>query len=228
MTLSDEIAACEKCIDLGLADPNRLKTHQKPYVRFEVEEKWKPGKVDVLFIAESPPCNGKQRYFYNPDVYKRKTDLRREVLSRLEPKELEDFRKDGYFLIDTIKCRLRKPIKKKTLCKLAETCSRKFLFREIKQLEPNTIFVLGDTARYTLAQTTEFEELKKYKITDEFDAHLSGYRVILCPFPGGQTRKWTSEINRAFMNLDDASSRLNAESDLFKRETEALQTEIKK
>lgn len=202
MTLSDRIAKCTKCLDFRLAEPDILIARQKPYIQFEVEEKWKPPeKVDVLFIAESPPCNGKERYFYNPKVPERKTDLRQEVLSRLDLKRLKDFRKEDYFLIDTIKCRLCKPIKKKTLHELAETCSRKFLFTEIRQLEPNTIFVLGDTARYALSQTPDFRELEKYKISEEFDAHLSGYRVILCPFLGGQTRKWENEINRAFAKI---------------------------
>lgn len=200
--LSDKIGKCTKCVDRGLASSDRLKTHQKPYIHFHVERNWKPpDAVDVLFIAESPPCNGKQRYFYNPRVAERKTDLRREVLSRLELKRLEDFRHEDYFVIDTIKCRLCKPIKKKALYELAETCSRRFLLTEIRQLEPNTVFVLGDTARYALSQTTDFKELEKYKITEEFDACLSGYRVILCPFPGPQTRKWTNKIDRAFARL---------------------------
>lgn len=201
MRLSDKIRECTKCIDLGLTSPDKLKIHQKPYVRFKVEEKWKPSKIDVLFVAESPPCNGEQRYFYNLGVEEKKNDLRNEVKSRLDLDRLEDFKKKGYFLIDTIECRVCKPIKKKVLYKIAVTCSRRFLLKEIGHLRPNTIFVFGSTAKHALQQTTDFAELTLHKITHDYDARLSNYRVILCPFPGGLTRKWTREINRAFTKI---------------------------
>jgi hypothetical protein len=56
INLSDEIQQCGKRIDLGLVDAGRLNTLKKPYVQFGVERQWKPERVDVLFVAESPPC----------------------------------------------------------------------------------------------------------------------------------------------------------------------------
>ncbi len=58
MELLSELEKCKRCVDLGIADSNRLRTSQKPYVKFEVERKWRPNRVSVLFIAESPPKNG--------------------------------------------------------------------------------------------------------------------------------------------------------------------------
>lgn len=202
MRIPDSIENCRICLDIGLAKSDTLKSDQKPYVYFNVEKYWKPDKVEVLLIAESPPCNGNQRYFYNPEVTEKRTNLRKEVLSRLHLEKLEDFRKEGYFLIDTIKCRLCKPIKKRMLLyQIAETCSQRFLIEEIRQLKPNTVFILGNTARLTLGKFPEFEELRRQKITSGYEAELSGYHVILCPYPGGQTKKYKDETNHAFEKL---------------------------
>jgi uracil-DNA glycosylase len=127
--------------------------------------------------------------------------LRSEVLKRLNVKKLEDFKEKGYFLIDTIKCRICKPIKKKSLYTIAKTCSKKFLKKEIRQMKPKIIFILGNTAKYALGELPEFKELKKVKITSGYKAELSGYQVILCPYPGGQTRKYENQISRAFREM---------------------------
>ena len=205
MNLSDEVRKCSKCIDHRLAGSDRLNTHQKPYVQFNVERKWKPpDKVEVLFVAESPPWDGKQRYFYNPNVVEKRTSLRKEVLKYLNLNSLEEFKNKGYFLVDTIKCRLNKSKKIKTplrVASISKTCAEQFLCREIEELKPRTIFVLGNTAKKALQRFFEFKELKEYKVTEDYDENLSGYRVILCPYPGGQTRKWADEINRAFAKI---------------------------
>jgi uracil-DNA glycosylase len=161
MGLSDEIRQCTKCIDLGLAGADRLNVHEKPYVEFHVEKKWKPDKVNVLFVAESPPWNGKQSYFYNPN--RSQTGLRAEVLKDLGLGSLEDFRdKKGYFLIDTIKCRLNKSNKKNVPSLVTRTCATRFLHREIVDLEPKTIFVLEKTAKQALEEFPELQPLKKH------------------------------------------------------------------
>jgi len=205
MNLSDEIRKCTKCVDLGIASFDRLNTHQKPYVQFDVERKWKPtGKVEVLFIAESPPWDGKQRYFYNPNVVEKRTNLRKEVLKYLDLSSLEQFKDKGYFLVDTTKCRLNKSKKIKTplrITSISKTCAEQFLCREIEELKPYTIFVLGNTAKKALQRLSKFEKLKRYKVTEDYDENLSGYHVILCAFPGGQTRKYKNEIERAFARI---------------------------
>ena len=204
MTLSARIDNCTKCVDLGLASSDRLDTHQKPYIDFDVEKRWKPGKVSVLFIAESPPWNGKQRYFYNPDVVEKRINLRKEVLKYLNLNSLKEFTDKGYFLVDTIKCRLNKSKKIKTplrITSISKVCAEQFLRREIEELKPPTIFVLGNTAKKALQRFPEFKELKEHKVTEDYDENLSGYHVILCVFPGGQTRKYRNEIERAFAKI---------------------------
>jgi len=179
----------------------------KPYALFSVEEKWLPKRrINVLFIAESPPWNGKQSYFYNQAEDKKSTNLRKETLKRLNL-SLETFKHEGYFLIDSIKCRLNKQTKTRVPYEVLKTCSAKFLSREIHNLKPKTIFVLGDSARKALKglqenpEFSEFKDLANHKITENYEKTLSGYRVILCVYPGGQTRKYESNIKRSFAKI---------------------------
>lgn len=202
---------------MSFESPNRLNTSEKPYVKFQVEQRWirkdKEGKpnISVLFIAESPPWNGKQNYFYNPDTPKKRSGLRVEVFKRLNIDSLKQFKSNGYFLIDSIKCRLKKRaiinVKEKSLPvpqKALKTCSEQFLRREIKELKPKIIFVLGGSAKKALQQYSEFRKLQFHSVTekDDFDEELSKYRVILCPFPSRwNLLRYKDKINRAFSKI---------------------------
>jgi len=179
----------------------------KPYALFSVEENWLPkGRINVLFIAESPPWNGEQSYFYNRAEDKKSTNLQKEILKSLNL-SLDAFKHEGYFLIDSIKCRLSKQTHASVPSEVLKTCSAKFLRREINNLKPKTIFVLGDSARKALQGLQEnsefsgFKDLANHKITENYEKILSGYRVILCVYPGGQTRKFKLNIKRSFSKI---------------------------
>ena len=199
MNLSRKINFCKKCLDLEFS--SRLNFVGKPFVKFQVEEIWKPKQVKVLFVAESPPWNGKQSYFYNQNQGDNRTNLRKEVLSLLNLKSLEEFKTKGYYLIDVIKCRLNKKVKKNIPKEVIMTCSNQFLEKEIKQLKPKKIFVLGNTAKKALQRMSKFKELSYHKVTDNYEAGLSGYHIILSVYPGGQTRKYQNKIKEAFAKL---------------------------
>jgi len=199
MILTRKINFCKKCLDLEFS--SRLNFVGKPFVKFQVEEIWKPKQVKVLFVAESPPWNGKQSYFYNQNQGDNRTNLRKEVLSLLNLKSLEEFKTKGYYLIDVIKCRLNKKVKKNIPKEVIMTCSDQFLEKEIKQMKPKKIFVLGNTAKKALQRMPKFEELSYHKVTDNYEAGLSGYHVILSVYPGGQTRKYQNKIKEAFAKL---------------------------
>jgi len=204
MNLSDEIEKCKECVNQKLDGSDRLNTRRKPYFHFDVERKWKPDKVRVLFVAESPPWDGKQRYFYNPDVVEKRTNLRKEVLTYLDLNSLKEFRDEGFFLVDSIKCRLDKTKKKRVPARIIRTCSEQFLHREIRELKSRKIFVLGDTAKKALQTFPDFQKLREHKVTEGYDKNLSGYYVILSVFPGGQTRQYKNEIERAFAKIQCA------------------------
>lgn len=206
MSLTDEIAACQECINLDCA--YRLKIFEKPYIVFEVAEKWlSNGRVNVLFVAESPPWNGEQRYFYNTIRTKKQAGLRKEVLKHLDCLSLEAFKGKGYFLVDAIKCRINKKDNATVPSKVLKNCRAKFLGKEIRTLKPKVIFVLGNSAKKALeglqgtSEFSEFIELKDHKVTENYDKELSGFRVILCAYPGGQTRNYDQNIRQAFTRI---------------------------
>jgi hypothetical protein len=188
-------------MDAGLASSDRLNASEKAYAKFDVEKMWKPDKVNVLFIAESPPWNGKQRYFYREDIVENRTGLRKEVLKYLGLDSLEEFKNEGYFLVDAINCRLNKSRKESVPRRVLRTCANLFLHIEITVLKPATIFILGNSSKHAVEEFSEFQDLKRHEIRDDYDKNLSGYRVILCPYPGAQTRACRNEINRSFSKI---------------------------
>lgn len=201
MDLSEEIQRCTRCIDECLASADRLRASEKAYVKFDVEKTWKPDEVNVLFVAEAPPWNGKQRYFYHQDIVENRTNLRKEILKYLGLNSLEEFKDGGYFLTDAIKCRLNKSEKKSVPQRVLRTCASQFLHIEIADLKPATIFILGNSSKHAVEEFSEFQDLKKHEIRDDYDKNLSGYRVILCPYPGVQTRACVNEIKRSFSKI---------------------------
>ena len=199
MTLTRDIDLCRECLEFE--NQERINPVEKPFAKYKVEEKWQRKPVEVLFIAESPPWNGKQRYFYNQDVDEQRTNLRKEVLEHLQLNSLDEFKGKGFALIDAIKCRLNKRQKKNVPLKVLEVCSARFLRREISELNPKVIFVLGNSAKHAMQQLPEFQDLQHHKVTDSYDKMLSGYRVILCVYPGGQTRQHKSRIRLTFSKV---------------------------
>jgi uracil-DNA glycosylase len=169
MSITTDIQRCTKCLDERIVSHDTLIASKKPYVEFNVEEEWKRDRVSILLIAESPPWNGKQRYFYNQKVAEKRTNLRKEVLKYLGLQTLEEFRDNGYFLVDAIKCRLNKSQNKSVPSLVLRNCAHKFLHKEIVTLNPTIIFVLGNSAKKALEEFSEFQELKKHNITDDYD-----------------------------------------------------------
>jgi uracil-DNA glycosylase len=80
-------------------------------------------------------------------------------------------------------------------------CADTFLLQEIQEIKPETIFVLGNSAKKALQNLPPFKELTGYKVTDGFDQTLSGYRVILSVYPGGKTRGHAELIKKAFSKI---------------------------
>jgi hypothetical protein len=48
---------------------------------------------------------------------------------------------------------------------------------------------------------SEFKDLVGHKVTEDYDKMPSNYRVILCVYPGGQTRKHKPNIERSFSKI---------------------------
>ncbi len=93
-----------------------------PSETYAAYERWLPeGGADLLLIAEAPPWRGvedpdRYRYFYNPDQTP-VTGISREIFAGLgirggtKRECLEEFRRRGLFLTDTIKCIVNKDLR---------------------------------------------------------------------------------------------------------------------
>lgn len=177
----------------------------KPYVKFQVLERWRPTKVKVLFIAESPPKDGNEGYFYNEKTEGRLKDKIFNLLDIPEEKAergLERFKQRNFLLIDTVKCRLDKSQGKSPPPYVIKRCAENFLQKEIDGLKPDKICVLGRTALKGLKAITTFRKGLNgvRKITEHCGKELtiSGYEIILCVFPSNRNRKYQSCIESVF------------------------------
>lgn len=141
LNLNQEIENCRQCKQYANI---KIDFTEKPYVAFEVEKRWLPGKVKVLFLAESPPWN-KERYFYKTDMTGNKTHLQKEVLGYLNLASLSEFKEKGYMLIDAIKCRLNKQTNQHVPALVLGNCTDRFLQKELELFNPCTVFVLGNS-----------------------------------------------------------------------------------
>lgn len=161
----------KKC---GRCPYNPGDTEFKPNLYFEAQ-RFKPRKTKALFIAESPPPQKKelerdlQPYFYNKKCKTTGNTLRGVLLEVLgiyggNPRQqLEKFRNRGYFLIDTIKCRISKrQIKGTRWSDLVKDCTSTHLLDEIISLKPEKICILGKWALEGIKTLPQFSILRKH------------------------------------------------------------------
>jgi len=117
-----------------------------------------------LFIGEAPPPQAKHvkkrdqlNFFYNPKRCNNLRESLKELLSEAGFEEfvclpdeefLHAFRDKGFYLTDAIKCprRFYSPSEKKKFLRIY----RKSLLDEIRELEPEIIFVLGWVALHAI------------------------------------------------------------------------------
>lgn len=162
-----------------------LKFKPKASIQFHAYDSWRPSKVKNLFIAEAPPWD-EPKYFYNTDV--KAGVLRKKLFDQLKIADcgksgLEAFSKES-FLIDTIKCRLKKQ-NSNPPAKVIANCAKRFLLKEVQSLKPERIVVLGKTAKQGLEQFSEFKALTRYRIKVDCGKRIQvkDLTVILYVFP---------------------------------------------
>lgn len=134
------ITNCDKCHILGISfDDRRIEN-------FNFSRNYKPEKVKVLWILESPPLSDPPRYFYRPEL-SRYDGLFREIMKVLDipisnPKNesLRHFSDLGHYLIDSMKCPADKQnaFLKPTML---ENCSF-ILTKEILDINPERIILV--------------------------------------------------------------------------------------
>jgi hypothetical protein len=152
-------------------------------------KKYRPKKIKVLFIAESPPVSGKYFYFENQAGYK--ASLFGNMMKALYAKEYEDklssrnkkyflskFQKDRFFLIDTYET----PINNKSNAERREII-RKNLPRLLKEIKVLTKY----GTKIILIKKTTVCEILREPLKDKVIGEL--------PFPGsGNQNKFIKEL----------------------------------
>lgn len=178
-----------------------------PFERYEVYERWKPGCVKVLFIAESPPwieCV----YFYNEHY---EGELDSEVFKLLKLNDdnksarLKDFKK-SFFLIDMVKCVFHKNIKKSIPNKLIRYSAQEIVQDEIECLKPKIIFGLGSTALKGLKTMQRFKsQLSRFTCITEAcgkSVKIDDITIGFSIFPSNQNRVYENRIKSAFTLIE--------------------------
>lgn len=194
----------------------RIDTTYLPCKEYLAYSRWQPPEtVVVLFLAESPPWSGKKNYFYNenyrpPDG---KRNLRSILFEKLDLRSneegLTDFKAEGFFLSDSVKCVFRKRLStdtpgtgKKTIPdSLIELSVEKVLEEEVACIEPRIIFLLGKTSRKALRYIDRFNSaLKDTCFGDR--VYADNVSIIYCPFLNERNlNRFETEIDKAFKEL---------------------------
>ena len=192
-----------------ILDPGRV-----PFIQYRVYEIWKPASVRGLLLAEAPPWQ-KGAYFYNPEGYGNREGLGDRVFRLLDIQEsayvdrLQKFMEMGFFLLDTIKCPLKKRPGVAVPSELIELGVKEFLEKEIVAVGSRRILVLGGTAlkavklisvfsRAMLSLDSITELCKCGKQVETHDATL-----LFSVFPNSRNKKYQGCIKQAFDLLAD-------------------------
>ena len=142
-----------------------------PHEKYEVDKVWKPKSVKVLFLAEAPSWHPSRPYFYNPEYDYNRGQIGKTIFQNLRidgknrKEQLEKFTDRGYFFTDVIKCIYNKN-KKNITREIIEFSAKGFLQKDLEDLSPKVIFLLGKTP------------LRALKSLDSYKDGLSGYDSI--------------------------------------------------
>ncbi len=164
-TIAAGYAACVRCADLGVPpDPRRATFHR-------LAEAYRPARVRVLFVAESPPQKnrrGRWTHFYLPGERPPGEDpstlfwAMAEVLALAEacgtthaeakrdrpswkPRLLDEFKRRGLWLVDAAKCAVNGVDDDEARGRAVERCAETWLARELRELEPERIVFIKVT-----------------------------------------------------------------------------------
>lgn len=196
-----------------------------------------PGRIRVLFIAESPPWAAGRReiagpsdcssadypYFYNGryDAGRRRAGaplsggLAENLFSLLgldggtRRENLELFTGKNCFLVDTVRCVFRKNRKAAIPGDLIRMSAREILASEFKDLAPEYVVALGNTALTGLREIEPYASaLAGVKAitaisADRRDDLFREHRLLCVPYPGGRNRRYLDVIESEFAAVRD-------------------------
>lgn len=202
---------CNKCENFSkkYSSSAIIHTRLKPSIDYNISF-WQPNKVKILFIAESPPFHSTKinkindSYFYNPNESQRVFGAQSPLIGTLswnlfwlldinnnlsKEKKLQQFKGLGCYLVDAIKCRAQRYNRKNIINKTIKNCSL-FLSKEISELNPNMIVVMGERSLYAIKNCFSFLEednKKNLQILSEETQHqtmiIEGHHFLFTQLP---------------------------------------------
>lgn len=190
--IAADYAACARCAELGVPPDGRRASF------FGLADAWRPARVRVLFIAESPPQknrDGKTTYFWLPqekppgEAHSTLFWAMAEVLALAEscgvthgqakaakaewkPRLLAEFGRRGLWLVDAAKCAVNGVADPRARGLAVTRCAEIHLARELRALEPE---------RIVLVKVTVHDLLEPILVRGGFGPRLERERI---PHPG--------------------------------------------
>jgi hypothetical protein len=200
-----DLASCQSCRKFPTSSTLEKWEFQKPSVQFKTYSAWKPPYVKVLFLAESAPGTS-EGYFYDPEPNDDYGENLRTGLFQLltinhplVADSLKEFRDQGYFLSDGVKCRCDKGDRSHPPSILAENCGQTWLGREIDVLNPDKICTLGNTALEALGVVRGYEKAATAKAGRDCGTILEAKRpVLVWVFPSDRTSNYAKGKENVF------------------------------
>ncbi len=194
--LEQKILDCILCLSLGI----NFEIEREENLRYAYQ--YKPEKVKILWIVESPPKSVPPRYFYRPELT-RFDSLFRETMKALNipisnPKStaLKEFQSRGNFLIDSMKC----PADKSNAHlkpQMRINCSS-ILKEEILSLNPENILIIkADVYDPVISLLKESDNLDPKKNVS--DKVLNKHSI---PFPGSGQQVRFREAVKQYLKLN--------------------------
>ncbi len=176
-----------------------------PLQRYRVYGKWKPKRVKVLLLAESPPWRKESAYFYNEHLSGGLSEVVFNLLKikgESKSEKLREFKRRQFFLTDTVKCVFEKSQTGSIPQELIRYSAREILQEEILALQPRFILALGATALAGLKQIGRFSSvLSRYRsitMGSGKSVRAGKTTLILSVFPNDRNRRYEKSISSAF------------------------------
>ena len=224
-----ELHECQKCANHSdkYSSSAIIHTDLKPAVVYD-SSSWIPEKTRVLFISESPPFHNRKgkvlndSYFYNWRESQRVFGAPSPLLGTLswnlfwllkinnkihKKDKLTLFKDKAYYYTTAIKCRVER-FNNKIICnKTAKNCSY-YLEKEIKNIKPNTIVVMGERALYYLKNCEQFaNQIVSNKVNELMELSMdnplkiANTNLLFIPLPQWRNRQHLESIQTIFSKI---------------------------
>jgi len=224
-----DIESCELCKGFSekYSSSAKIFTDSKPVIEYQ-SQKWKPEKVKVLFIAESPPYFRKGRnigndgFFYNDSEKQVMYGAPAPLLGTLswnlfwlldiannqsKKQKLYQFKKLACYYTDAVKCRSERFNSKIILNRTVKFCAQ-HLASEIADVKPNNIVVMGERALYGLKCFQPFkDEITSNSINELLEKTrkaplvLGNYQLFFIPLPIWRNKLLLEPILEVFTQI---------------------------